>query len=40
MEGFSIGVGGSKTRGSIFPSLGGYMFPTGVTPAAITLESV
>jgi iron complex outermembrane receptor protein len=40
LKGFSVGGGGSKTGGNIFTSLGGYNFPTGVTPGPITLESV
>ena len=40
LKNFSFGGGGSKTGGNIFTSLGGYTFPTGVTPAPITLESV
>ncbi|MFO1452152.1 MAG: TonB-dependent receptor plug domain-containing protein [Opitutaceae bacterium] len=40
MKNFAIGGGASKTGGNIFTSLGGYTFPTGVTPAPITLEAV
>ena len=40
LKGVSVGGGASKTGGSIFTSLGGYTFPTGVTPGPITLESV
>lgn len=40
MKNLSIGGGASKTGGNIFTALGGYTFPTGVTPAPITLESV
>jgi len=37
---FSVGGGASKTGGNIFTALGGYTFPTGVTPRPITLEAV
>lgn len=40
MKNFAIGGGASKTGGNIFTALGGYTFPTGVTPGPITLESV
>lgn len=40
LKGVSVGGGASKTGGNIFTSLGGYIFPTGVTPGPITLEAV
>ena len=40
MKGVSIGGGASKTGGNYFATPGSYTFPTGVTPAPITLESV
>ncbi len=40
VKGLSIGGGASKTGGNYFATPGGYIFPTGVTPAPITLESV
>jgi len=39
LKGFSVGGGASRTGGNIFTALGGYTFPTGVTPAPITLEA-
>ena len=40
LKGLSIGGGGSKTGGNYFTTPGSYVFPTGVTPGPITLESV
>jgi iron complex outermembrane recepter protein len=40
LKGFSIGGGGSKTGGNYFVTPGSYVFPVGVTPGPITLESV
>ena len=40
LNGFSFGGGASKTGGNYFSTPGGYIFPVGVTPAPITLESV
>lgn len=39
LKGWAIGGGASKTGKNIFTSLGGYTFPTGVTPHPITLEA-
>ena len=41
LKGFSIGGGASKTGGNSFVTQGAsYIYPTGVTPAPIVLESV
>jgi len=40
LKGLSIGGGGSKTGGNYFTTPGSYVFPVGVTPGPITLESV
>lgn len=40
LKGVSIGGGGSKTGGNYFTTPGSYVFPVGVTPGPITLESV
>ena len=40
LKGVSIGGGGSKTGGNYFATPGSYVFPVGVTPGPITLESV
>ena len=42
LKGFSIGGGASKTGGNYFSTqpAGSYVYPTGVTPAPIVLESV
>jgi iron complex outermembrane receptor protein len=39
LKGWAIGGGASRTGKNIFTSLGGYTFPTGVTPHPITLEA-
>jgi len=40
LKGVSIGGGASKTGGNYFATPGSYVFPVGVTPGPITLESV
>ena len=40
LKGLSIGGGASKTGGNYFTTPGSYVFPVGVTPGPITLESV
>jgi len=39
LKGLSIGGGASKTGDNYFSTPGSYIFPTGVTPGPITLES-
>jgi len=40
LKGFTVGGGASKTGGNYFSTPGSYLFPVGVTPGPITLESV